>query len=232
MKGRVVVEGDPLARAPAGAMLAAVSADPDFSINTSRPRTSSIADLAAVLADPDSNGPRSRTGSVAENVFQIVGIAGPVRFALSPPIPGWRVSSVSINGINAAEEPVTFGRDQASISDVEVVLSKDDGEISGRVTDQQVGRAGAAVLVFSTDPHRWFESSPFLRLTGTDRDGRFTAGQLTPAEYFVVAVDTTIVGSGDDWKNPELLSRLAANGRRVTVGKGGRFTVDLRLAPR
>jgi hypothetical protein len=35
----------------------------------------------------------------------------------------------------------------------------------------------------------------------------------------------------EEWRNPELLGALATMARRVTVGEGGRLSVELRRSP-
>lgn len=206
LEGRVVVSGGVSSALPAGLTIIAVPADGD-----------------APAA--------SRQAVVTEGAFEMTGLTGPVRFALHSASPGWRLELLDIDGVNAAEDPVTFGS-TSQFRHVEAVLTRSGGEISGRVSGPGGSRSGAMVLVFPADRSRWYDRSPFLRLTTSDSEGRFRAAGLPAAEYLVVALPARSVDLMNEWGNPSVFSALAPNGRRVVLGKDGLAAVDVPLTVR
>lgn len=199
------------------------------------PTTVSASDLG-LMAIPDSDaGPlndRPFPAFVTGDAFELRGLAGPIRIALSRAPAGYWLKSVDVAGVNAALTPVSLDGPDDSRADVVAVVSTMGGALTGRVADG-AGRAvdSYRVVVFSADPDRWFAGSPAVRITGgPDVDGTYTVPSLPPGDYWAVAVDS-IDGDGDsgDWQNPEVLARLAPLASRVSVAAGQRATVALRL---
>ena len=78
------------------------------------------------------------------------------------------------------------------------------------------------------DSQHW--SLPLSRwVTGTrpDQEGRFRVRNMPPGSYNIIAVDYVEAGS---WGDPELLERLKAHARRITLTDGGSERVELKLA--
>ena len=80
--------------------------------------------------------------------------------------------------------------DQDHLSGVEVRVSPNGSQISGRVESEEDGKAvdGATVLVFAADPQQRGSYSRFTRTTQTDQAGRYSLEGLPPAEYLVCAL--------------------------------------------
>jgi hypothetical protein len=134
---------------------------------------------------PRDGKPASTSIAVGRD-FELTGLTGPLRFDLDGRLPdGWWLKSVTIDGVNAADEPVTFRRVQPIASRVEVVLSNDAAEVSGQVAgaatpgqrrvDRRISdRAGAMVRAFA------------LREGGARRSERaFHDRSLPPGEYWL-----------------------------------------------
>jgi hypothetical protein len=113
--------------------------------------------------------------------------------------------------------PVIAGGDP-----VQVLLKRDGGRISGKVTDGTKAPWRAYVVAAPRDRRieLWFVR------TFTLSDGTFLLSNLAPGEYDVFAFDRN---DEDIFYNPEFLRRYAAGATPVTVGPGSSQSVELRL---
>jgi hypothetical protein len=172
----------------------------------------------------------ARVDVKADGTFSFDHVSGEYRFVAVRAPEGWWLKSVTVDGINAVDESVTFGTPSASRQDVEVVFSRTAAVITGRAIERREAVNDYSVVVFPTDPARRYDRSRYMRLARSDQDGRFIVSGVPPGEYFVVAVDT-IDGTSrsGEWQNPDLLDVLAQSARRLRVGEGQRTTVDLEL---
>jgi hypothetical protein len=210
VRGSVVIEGEGAGVTPVGVTLTAVPADFDRApINMPAPRAQ---------AGPD-------------GAFQFTDVTGPVRIALANARPGWWLKSVMVNGVNAADDPVTFNRDSGPMTGVLAVVSTRGAAVAGRLTnaDRQTTPDYAAIL-FSTDRTRWYDQSPYVATSRSDQTGAFSISGLPPGDYWAVAVDAALGGS-DERRNPDVLTGLTSSARRISLDEGQRMDVELHLAP-
>jgi hypothetical protein len=165
--------------------------------------------------------------------FDMAGLSGPRRLVVSAP-PGWAAKAVRVNGRELTDAPLPFGKTDDSLTDVEVVVTNRIGEIAGTVTD---GRgqptADFTVIVFATDPRRWYTQSRFMTFGRPSPDGTFVVRGLPAAEYFVVAVDRMqgAEGSGE-WQDPMWLEAMTSRAVRMTLSDGQKRSIALRLVVR
>jgi len=126
------------------------------------------------------------------------------------------------------DRPMSFGRGDQSVSDVEVVLTDRISEVSGVVSDD-AGHAvpRAAVVLFSTDRDQWFAAPRFLRRTAADATGTFAIAGVPLGAYHLVAL--TDLTAGDDWQDPTILESLIRRAVRVAVGDAQKQAVQLRV---
>jgi protocatechuate 3,4-dioxygenase beta subunit len=210
LTGRLVLEGE-TAMLPGSFQLSAVPAD---------------FDLAPVVSAQIA--PR---GFIKDDwTFEMSNLIGPSRLSVSAP-DGWWLKSATVDGLNAADEPVTFGTAEQSRGNVEIVLSSRSATLSGRVRD---GRdppvTDYSVIVFATDSQRWYDRSRYLKLARPSQDGRFDVSGLPPGEYWVAAVDAIAGDTGyGEWQNPDVLNGLTPGARRIALAEGQRAAVELRL---
>ncbi|HEX5109134.1 MAG TPA: carboxypeptidase regulatory-like domain-containing protein [Vicinamibacterales bacterium] len=163
--------------------------------------------------------------------FELQGLTGPLRFDLEGRLPdGWWLKSITIDGINAADEPMTFGTSSQSRREVGVVLSNDAAEVSGQVTGAATqGSGGSSIVVFPVTSDRWVEGSRYMKVGRAGRNGRFTISGLPPGEYWVAAVDAGLAPEdAGEWLGPGVLSALTTGARRVTLREGSRVSVEVR----
>jgi len=165
--------------------------------------------------------------------FQMAGLNGPRRLQLQSVPPGWTLKEILINGIDATDRPIPFGRQEESLAGVEVVLTDRLNELNGRVTDDRARpAAGANLLVFSTDRDRWYPASRFLRTASVGPDGGFLVQGL-PAGSYYAAVVARLPQDGDGaWQEPAFLEALRPDASTLTIVEGQTRTVNLRLLAR
>lgn len=207
LEGRIVLEGGQDGVVPTQFQLRVVGADSDLSpeiVTTIEPTTA---------------------GS-----FEAEGLVGPVRFGAVNPPPGWRLKSVMIDGVNAADDPVTFGSPLQSRSFIEAVFTNSPTGVSGRVEDARGAAMPTAVVVaFASDPSRWHEQSRYLART-TMRTGEYELAALPPGSYYVAAVDPERAAALDSW-DPDALRALIPSAELVTIRDGQRQRRDVQVAP-
>ena len=167
----------------------------------------------------------------ADGQFQMSGLHGPRRLLLKKVPPGWALKEILVNGIDATDRPIAFGKQDTSLAGVEVILTDRVNELSGTVTDNQAARvAGANVIVFATDRDRWYPASRFLRTALAGPDGAFVMSGIPAGTYYAAAVAR--LPQDDAWQEPAFLEALRANATAVTISEGQQRLVNLRLPAR
>jgi hypothetical protein len=165
--------------------------------------------------------------------FEYIGLFGPL---LIRPVagPDWLVKSVRTGGADITDTPMPFGRQDQSLTDVEVVMTDRGAEANGTVTDARGQTvAGCTVMVFAADRDRWQRYSRFVKAARCEGDGSFNVRGLPTAEYFVVAVDR-LEGSetSGEWEDPAVLESLLPYASRVALREGQTMSTSLRLIGR
>lgn len=159
--------------------------------------------------------------------FQLKGLSGRRLLRVNNLPPGWTLKSVRLNGEDVTDSGIEF-KSGPDISGLELVASSKQTEITGGVTASNGSPLkDYTVVVFSDDPQHW--ALPFTRwVNGTrpDQEGRFRLRNLPAGSYNIVAVDYIEAGA---WGDPELLDRLKAHAKRITLSEGGSEKVDLKL---
>src|SRR5262249_40369903 len=111
----------------------------------------------------------------ADWTFEMSGINGPRRLQVMRAPSGWAMKQIFVNGIDATDRPLSFGRKDQSLNDVEVVLTDRISEVIGAVADDRGQPVpSSAVIVFSTDRDRWYPSSRFFGRTVASADGTYS----------------------------------------------------------
>jgi hypothetical protein len=165
--------------------------------------------------------------------FEMAGLNGPRRLQMVRTPAGWALKALRVNGIDATDRAIAFGRRDQSLTDVEVVLTDRVNEIKGTVTDDRSQPLpGASVIVFSTDRGRWFGGSRFLRAAQTQADGTFTIAGLPSGSYYAAALAQLPADGADAWQDERFLESLIFGASTVTLGDGQRQTVALPLGGR
>ena len=162
-------------------------------------------------------------------VFTLDGLGGSMRFRLMSP-ERWWLKSATIDGKNAAVEPVTFSSASDSRDDVVFVLSDSAGTLDGILLEaKSSGNFDGLVVAFSTERERWYTGSAFVISSLPSSDGRFLFTTVPPGNYYVAAVNGILTLPPDDSSTAEILDLLVPHARRVTIGDRQRVTMTQRL---
>jgi hypothetical protein len=145
---------------------------------------------------------------------------------------GWWLRSAIIDGKDILDEPYTLDpsatfNQSVTVPTVVLTLTDRHSSLSG-VFQDATGRATSdvTVLVFSTNPAWWGETSRRVRVQRPGTDGKYSFVDLPPGDYVLAAV-TDI--EPDAWRDPAFLRSLVVSGVRVTIGEGEQKTQDLRI---
>ena len=161
------------------------------------------------------------------------GINGPRRLELVRMPPEWALKEIRVNGIDATDRVLPFGRINQSLTGVEVVLTDRINTIAGTVADDRGQLApGSSVIIFSVDRDRWYSSSRFLRIAAAGAGGAFSVAGLPYGSYYAAAADKPPNDGDDAWQDPEFLRSLVTRASSVTLGDGQTVSLNLRLTAR
>jgi hypothetical protein len=185
-----------------------------------------------VLTDPD-RGPMPGTyrAKILEDwTFEYVGLFGPL---VIRPDAGqeWLIKSVRVGDTDFTDTPMPFGRQDQSLTDIEVVMTKRSAGAAGRVTDAHGQTVTACtVMIFAVDSSHWQHASRFVKLTRCEADGTFAIRGLPTGEYFAAAVDRLEgTDAAGEWEDPAVLDSLTPSAVRLRLIEGQIITTSLRL---
>ena len=138
----------------------------------------------------------------------------------------WILKAVLLDGKDVTDTLLDFGTAYAG-KPVEVLLTRQKGELSGLVQDDR-GRLASdyRIVLFPEDEQQWTPFSRFIFLGRPDLQGRFTIGNLPSARYLAAAVESLDPG---EERNPEMLSRLRGVATMVDLSSGQTRSITLRL---
>jgi hypothetical protein len=157
--------------------------------------------------------------------FTIINIFGAARLELTTPT-GWMLKEIRQSDRDITDEPIEM-KSGERLSDVEVVVTNRPTRLSGAVTDEKgAPTSDATVLVFATQPEKWFDRSRWVRAVRPDQEGRYDVAGLPPGEYLAVAFDYVQDGV---WNDPEHLATLARYGQKIMIQPEGSLDVPLRV---
>jgi hypothetical protein len=194
------------------------------------PKVDSV-ELSAFPVDidrtPRIGGPPARARVQADGSFELAGISGPRRLQVVRAPTGWMLQSVRARGSDVTDQVLSFGRDDESIDDVEIVLTNKITQVLGSLSGSRgLAPSDLAVLAFATDPAQWYPGTRFRRRINPSADGHFSIDGLPPGDYFIVAAEPP--RDPGEWLNPETLDRLSRGATRVHLSDAGRVSVTVR----
>ena len=167
----------------------------------------------------------------ADGSFEIKGISGSRRLQLLRAPPGWALREIRVNGVDVTDRALPFGRNDQSLTGIEVVLTNRVSLLQGTILDDRSRPAPASsLIVFSTDRDHWYPTSRFLRKTAPAADGAFALAGLPSGIYYAAAVRQPPSDGADAWQDPEFLDGLIPQAATVSVADGQQLSLSLRVA--
>jgi hypothetical protein len=185
--------------------------------------------LNAPAADPEDNvGPTPNPRVNKDGTFTMDGVTAGAHFirANGGPLRGWTLKTVTIDGRDVTDTPITV-RSGQKIGNVVVTFTDKVSEINGTVTDDQnVPVTEYTVLAFSTEPSLWRFQSRHIMTARPDQTGTFKIRGLPSGEYFLATVDP---GEQGEWFEPAYLDQQRQGAARVTLSDGDVKTQSFRV---
>lgn len=200
------------------------SPDPDH-----RPKASDI-ELTAVPIDFDLAPAQPAHADIQPDwTFWMRGVSGTRRLLPTRMPTGWALRALRVNGSDATDRPLAFGRSGQSTADIELVLTDRVAEIGGAVVDGDGhGVANAIVLAMPMDRGLRYPMSRYLRRATSNSDGTFHLAAVPADTYYVATVVSVPIDGADGWQDPAFLESLTPGATTITLRDGERQTVNLR----
>jgi hypothetical protein len=197
-----------------------------------QPSPSSI-ELTPIPVDADLS-PQNNLATAnihADGSFEMAGISGPRRLQLLRAPSGWALKEIRANDIDVTDRILPFGRQDQSLTGVEVVLTDRVSAIVGAIRDQNARPSpGASLIVFSADRAQWYPTSRFVRKTAAGTDGAFALTGLPSGIYYAAAVAQLPPEGADAWQDPDFLDALVPQASTVTITEGQPLSLSMRVA--
>jgi hypothetical protein len=197
------------------------------------PPTSAI-ELSPIGVDPDLTPDNVAVAEIHDDwTFEMHGINGRRRLALVRLPSNWALEEIRAKGNEVTDRILSFGTNDDSLNDVEVVLTDRLAEVSGTVEDAR-GRpaAGSHVIVAPMERRQWYPGSRFLRHALTEQNGTFRVAGLPAGTYYLVASEGVPTHGDDAWQDPEFLESIVTRGATLTLQDGEKQSLQLEIAAR
>jgi len=201
----------------------------DTGSRDNRPKASDL-ELTAVPIDFDLAPAQPAHADIQPDwTFWLRGVSGTRRLEPTRLPPGWALRALLVNGADATDRPLVFGRSGQSLADIEVVLTDRVSDIGGAVLDSDGHSvANTIVIAMPIDPGLRYPMSRYLRRTATRDDGAFHLTALPAGTYYLATVASIPIDGPDAWQDPAFLESLTPVVTTVTIGDGETRTVTLR----
>lgn len=134
------------------------------------------------------------------------------------------LKSVRLDGVEAPDGKLDLSRG-AQGSSLRVVVSRNGGQVSGKLLDKSgepVGAVPVTVLLVA-DP----KDIDFERSAKTVDDGTYSFQGVRPGKYRLLAFDRFLFGEDPEFQ--ETIKKLAAAAEEIEIKEGDRKVKDLKL---
>jgi protocatechuate 3,4-dioxygenase beta subunit len=197
---------------------ATLSGRVEFAGTKTPPTAEQIGRMALTLRASDA-GPSQPTRFDSSGTFRTAGhAAGRYLISVTPPAPGWTLSSMRVRGVEVAGRDLALEHQDLSnivITFVDTVIT-----LNGLVTSDDASISPeATVVVMPADVAAWIRSgiSPLrIASTTTSVSGVYQLTVSLPGDYLLVAVPPEV----EPEVTPEFAARFAAGATRVSLAAG------------
>ena len=187
--------------------------------------------IAARPLEPDMSTPAMAGSSrvQADWSFEVSGLYEPR--LLRPSVPqGWYLKEITLNDQDITDVPLDVPPGQ-TLAAVQIVLTQQATEVSGRVTDTRGGGVtDVTVVIFPADESKWIYQSRFIRSMRPDQQGQFQIRGLPPLDRYLIATVPSIEdGQAGD---PEFLASIRDTALAFSLKDGETRSQELRYTAR
>jgi hypothetical protein len=190
-----------------------------------RNRVSVLPTLVSPDLEPRTSGMNINSQIRDDWTFAVTNIFGASRLQVATPA-GWTLKAVQHGDRDVTDEPLDM-KSGEELTGIEVVLTDHVTRVSGQINDAKGGIADGTVIIFATQPDKWFERSRWIKATRPDQQGRYEVVGLPAGEYLAVALDYVQEGV---WNDPEFLAPLVERSQKIVLRDDGQaFTLPLKL---
>jgi hypothetical protein len=171
--------------------------------------------------------PNSDSAGAASDAFRLEGIKGG-EYVIRVPfgLDRYTVQKITVGGVDYTDRPID-GALLNGRGEVIITLTDKMTSVRGVVRDETGVTGSAAVIVFPVERDQWtrYGFTP-RRIQGSPVAGKagYSIGGLPAGDYFIVAVDTSLVTA---WQDPKFLERAAALATRLSLAWDESKTLDL-----
>ena len=156
--------------------------------------------------------------------FEVANQSGLRRIMVSFPSSSWAVKKIMLNGLDITDSPVDLRT--KDVEGVDVMLTTKVSRIAGTVSDDKGLVSDYTVVIFPTDPTKWFDRSRFVVSARPTQQGRFEKRALPPDDYWAVALPNVV---GQEFTDPEFLQQVRSSATAFTLIEGETKALDLKL---
>jgi 5-hydroxyisourate hydrolase-like protein (transthyretin family) len=191
-------------------------------------------EISPVPVDPDQAPMSPAAADILDDWrFSMSGVNGSRRLQLQRAPPEWMLKAIRARGIDVTDRPLTFGRGDQSLTDVEVVLTDQVTDLRVTIVDDHARPAAKTrLVVFPIDRDRWYAASRFLRNRIAGDDGTVTMAGLPPGSYYAVALAQMPTDGPEALQDPAYLESLVPRATAFALGDGQKQILNLKIIDR
>jgi hypothetical protein len=142
-----------------------------------------------------------------------------------PPSQDFYVKELRYDRVNALNNPVEIFRSNSDSETMEIVLSRNVGQIDGVIVDDR-GQPVSGVQAVLIPDNR--SRTDLYKTATADQSGRFLMRGITPGDYKILAWETM---DNYGYFDPDLLRRSDGLGKSLQIGESSRTSIEVKIIP-